>query len=83
MINFIKKKYFRFFESKNVLKINFIIHNYFKENDIGTLDLDFSDKPSRAKITSLSFNFITNALEEVLIDLICKNSFSILVSSFI
>ena len=50
MINFIKKKYFRFFESKNVLKINFIIHKYFKEKDIGTLDLDFNDKPSRVKI---------------------------------
>ena len=50
MINFIKKKYFRFFESKNVLKINFIIHKYFKEKAIGTLDLDFNDKPSRVKI---------------------------------
>jgi len=50
MINFIKKKYFRFFESKNILKINFIIHKHFKEKDIGMLDLDFSDKPSRVKI---------------------------------
>ena len=50
MINFIKKKYFRFFASRNLLKINFIIYKYFKEKNIGTLDLDFSDKPSRAKI---------------------------------
>jgi len=51
MINFFKKKYFRFFESKNILKINFIFHKYFKEKDIGALDLDFSDKPSRINIT--------------------------------
>ena len=50
MINFIKKKYFRFFESKNILKINFIIHKYFKEKDIGTLDLDFSDKHQELKL---------------------------------
>ena len=56
MINFIKKKYFRFFDSRNVLKINFIIHKYFKEKNIGTLDLDFSDKPSRAKILQSIIN---------------------------
>jgi len=56
MINFIKKKYFRFFESKNILKINFIIQKYFKEKDIGTLDLDFSDKPSRAEIIQSIIN---------------------------
>ena len=56
MINFIKKKYFRFFDSRNVLKINFIIHKYFKEKDIGTLDLDFSDKPSRAEIVQSIIN---------------------------
>ena len=56
MIDFIKKKYFRFFESKNILKINFIIQKYFKENDTRTLDLDFSDKPSRAKIIQSIIN---------------------------
>ena len=56
MIKFIKKKYFRFFESKNVLKINFIIHKYFKEKDIETLDFDFSDKPSRIKIVQSIIN---------------------------
>ena len=56
MINFIKKKYRRFFESENVLKINFIIHKYFKEKDIGTLDLDFSNKPSRVEIVQSVIN---------------------------
>ena len=50
MIKFIKKKYLRFFESKNIFKINFFIHKYFKEKDIGTLDLEFNNKPTRTEI---------------------------------
>ena len=50
MISFLKKKYFRFFESQNVLKINYVIHKCFKEKDIGNLNLDFTDKPSRELI---------------------------------
>jgi len=42
-----KKKYMRLFESKSILKINLLFHKYFKEKDLGSLNLDFSDKPSR------------------------------------
>jgi len=50
MINLIKKKYFRLIESENVLKINYIIQKYFKEKDIGNLNFNFKDKPSRELI---------------------------------
>ena len=50
MNNYISKKIYRFFESKNVLKIKFLIHKLFKEKDIGSINLDFTDKPSRVKI---------------------------------
>ena len=50
MNNYISKKIYRFFESSNVLKIKFLIHKLFKEKDIGSINLDFTDKPSRIKI---------------------------------
>ena len=50
MNNYISKKIYRFFESRNILKINFLIQKYFKEKDIGDLNFDFSDKPNRIKI---------------------------------
>ncbi len=50
MNNYFSKKIYRLFESKNVLKINFLIHKIFKEKDIGSLNLDFTDKPDRIKI---------------------------------
>ena len=50
MINYINKKYRRFFESKKVYAIRYLLHKYFKEADVGSLKLDFSDKPSRQEI---------------------------------
>ena len=50
MDNYFSKKIYRLFESRNVLKIKFLIQKYFKEKDIGNLDLNFSDKPNRAEI---------------------------------
>ena len=50
MNNYFSKKIYRLFESKNFLKINFLIQKYFKEKDIGNLNLNFSDKPNRVEI---------------------------------
>ncbi|MDC3089662.1 class I SAM-dependent methyltransferase [Candidatus Pelagibacter sp.] len=50
MNNYFSKKIYRFFESKNVLKIKFLIQKYFKEKDIGNLNFNFTDKPDRVKI---------------------------------
>ncbi len=47
---YIVKKINRLFDSKNFLKIKFLIQKYLKERDIGNLNLDFSDKPNRIQI---------------------------------
>ena len=51
MINsYFSKKIYRLLESRNVLRIKFLIQKYFKEKDIGNLNLNFSDKPNRVEI---------------------------------
>ena len=50
MNNYLSKKIYRLFESKNVLKILFLIQKLFKEKDIGNLNFDFTNKPTRVKI---------------------------------
>ena len=50
MNNYLSKKIYRLFESKNVLKIMFLIQKFFKEKDIGKLNFDFTNKPDRVKI---------------------------------
>ena len=50
MNNYFSKKIYRLFESRNVLKIKFLIQKYFKEKDIGDLNLNFSNKPNRIEI---------------------------------
>ena len=50
MNNYFSRKIYRLFESRNILKIKFFIHKIFKEKDIGSLNLDFTDKPSRVKV---------------------------------
>ena len=50
MNNYFSKKIYRLFESRNVLKIKFLIQKYFKEKDIGNLNFNFTDKPDRVKI---------------------------------
>ncbi len=47
----LKKKYLRLFESRFLLNFNLFFHKIFKEKDIGSLNLDFGDKPSREFIT--------------------------------
>ena len=54
--NLISKKINRLFESKNLLKLKFFLHKLFKEKDIGNLQLDFKDKPSRIDIVQMIIN---------------------------
>ncbi len=48
--NLINKKFIRFLNSKNVLKINFFYHKILGEKDLGNIGFDFSKKPSRKYI---------------------------------
>jgi hypothetical protein len=48
--NFLQKKINRFFESRNIFKLRFIIHVLFKEKNIGDLNFNFDKYPSRAEI---------------------------------
>ena len=50
MLNFIKKKYSRLLSSSKVLKINFILHKFFGEDDLGNIGFNFQDKPNRFEI---------------------------------
>ncbi len=50
MLNYLKRKYQRFFESRKIYELRYLIHKYFKEKDLGNLNLDFSDKPTRQTI---------------------------------
>jgi len=52
----ISKKINRLFESKNLLRLKFFLHKLFKEKDIGNLQLDFKDKPSRIDIVQMIIN---------------------------
>ena len=45
--SFIYKKYSRFMSSRNILKINYIFHKIFGDHKLGSLGLDFSNKPKR------------------------------------
>ena len=54
--NLISKKINRLFESKNLLKLKFFLHKLFKEKDIGSLQFDFKDKPSRIDIVQMIIN---------------------------
>ncbi len=46
----IKNKINRFFQSRKILKLKFIYHKFFKEKNIGSLNLEFNDKPHRSEI---------------------------------
>jgi len=56
MFNYLKKKYWRFFESRKILKFNYKFHKYFKEKDIGSLNLNFEDKPNRQTVIQKIIN---------------------------
>ena len=47
IVNFIKKKYIRLQGSRNVLKINYFIEKYFRDEKLGNIGFDFSNKPTR------------------------------------
>ena len=64
MLNFIKKKYSRLLSSSKVLKINFILHKFFGEDDLGNIGFNFQDKPNRFEI--IQKIIITKTLEEVI-----------------
>mgnify|MGYP001209565567 CR=1 FL=1 len=49
-MNYFYKKFIRLQESKNFLKIKYFIQKYFKEKDIGNLNFNFENKPTRIKI---------------------------------
>ena len=50
MKDYIKKKYDSFFESKKIFKLIYFYHKIFSEKDIGSIGLEFRDKPHRATI---------------------------------
>ena len=49
-MNILKKKLYRLFNSKRVLKLIKLYHTMFGEKDIGSLHFDFSKEPSRFDI---------------------------------
>ncbi len=65
MKNFIIKHYERFFNSKKILKVKFYYHKIFSEKDIGSVGLNFDDKPHRRIIIQeiINHNNYKNYLE--------------------
>ena len=55
-MNFLRKKIDRFFESRNVFRIRYLINKIFGEKDLGNLGLDFSNKPTRQRIVQEIIN---------------------------
>ncbi len=49
-MNYFSKKSNRLFASRNFLRIKFLIHKFFKEKDLGNIELNFEDKPNRIRI---------------------------------
>ena len=49
-LNFFKKKIDRFFESRNIFRIRYLLNKIFGEKDLGNIGFDFSNKPTRQKI---------------------------------
>ena len=49
-INYIKKKIIRLQNSSKVLKLNYYFHKYFKDQKLGSLGLDFTNKPNRQHV---------------------------------
>tara|TARA_B100000787_G_scaffold167553_1_gene154553 strand:+ start:3867 stop:4583 length:717 start_codon:yes stop_codon:yes gene_type:complete len=47
ILNFIKKKYIRLQGSRNVLKLNYFIEKHFRDEKLGNIGFDFSNKPTR------------------------------------
>ena len=49
-MSYIKNKIDRLFQSRNILKLKYIIHRTFKEKDIGNLGFNFEQEPNRIQI---------------------------------
>ena len=47
ILNFIKKKYIRLQGSRNVLKLNYFVEKNFRDEKLGNIGFDFSNKPTR------------------------------------
>ena len=47
ILNFIEKKYIRLQGSKNVLKLNYFLEKNFRDEKLGNIGFDFSNKPTR------------------------------------
>ena len=54
--NYINKKILRLKVSKNILKLNYFYHKLFGEKNTKSIDLNFTDKPSRIKIIQDTIN---------------------------
>ena len=50
MKNIIQKKWLRLMSSSNIMKLNFLYHKIFGEQDLGNIGFNFTNKPARAKI---------------------------------
>ena len=51
-----QKNIIRLKGSKNILKLNFFLHKYFGEKDIGEIGLNFSNKPDKNRIIQDTIN---------------------------
>ena len=56
IVNFIKKKYIRLQGSRNVLKLNYFIEKNFRDEKLGNIGFDFSNKPTRQHIVQNIIN---------------------------
>ena len=57
ILNFIKKKYIRLQGSRNILKLNYFIEKNFRDEKLGNIGFDFSNKLSRQNIVQNIINF--------------------------
>jgi hypothetical protein len=56
ILNFIEKKYIRLQGSKNVLKLNYFLEKNFRDEKLGNIGFDFSNKPTRRFIVQNIIN---------------------------
>jgi len=56
IFNFIKKKYIRLQGSKNILKFNYFVEKNFRDEKLGNIGFNFSNKPTRQFIVQNIIN---------------------------
>ena len=59
ILNFVKKKYIRLQGSRNILKLNYFIEKNFRDEKLGNIGFDFSNKPTRQHIVQNIINLMT------------------------